>query len=423
MTFSLFQFGCLLQLFIYSSQGGAAVEDSATARSSCGAEFVDSFSNRTNETCLIDSSSSKISESSYKVGAPASRVPDELGSDMGEPQTLDSERKSEILDRIAKARVYMEKVAIDDKYDNVRGMCKNSHTSCAAWAVMGECEANSGYMTVNCAPVCESCEQLHLETRCPMDPDAIDALYPGDLDKMFQDIATNPDFQQYEPKVLSRPDYAPGDSAETADYQLGPWMVVFDNAMSGEEADRLVELGGIEGYKHSASAGKIKEDGTETAQTHSGRTSTNAWCKDGCYDDPTARGVMDRIANITGTPEMNSEYLQLLRYEAGQFYQIHNDYIPYLRQRPAGVRILTFYFYLNDMEEKDGGGTQFPKLNLAVTPKKGRAVLWPSVLNNDPNVEDSRTDHGGMPVLSGVKYGANAWIHQRDFKTPERKGC
>jgi prolyl 4-hydroxylase len=531
MPFSLFQLGCLLQLFIYSSQGGVVVEDSATAG---GAEVLGSVSNRTNETCLLEDSSSyekkvddiEISESSYKVGASASCVPDELGSDMGESQTLLSGHTNEILDRIAKARVYMEMVAVDDKYDKVRGICKNSHALCARWAELGECEANSGYMTVNCAPVCESCEQLHVETRrlmdpgapasrgsdelgsgmgesqrldtehtpeildriakarvymemvagddkydkvrgicknshascalwavlgdcettakymtvncapvcesceqldaetrCPIDPDAIDALYPGDLDKMFEDITTNPDFQQYEPKVLSRPEYAPGDSSETADYQLGPWMVVFDNAMSGEEADRLVELGGIEGYKLSASAGKMKEDGTEMKNTNSGRTSTNTWCRNDCYDDPTARAVMNRIANITGTPEMNSEYLQLLRYEEGQFYQIHNDYIPYQLQRPQGSRILTFFLYLNDMEEKDGGGTHFPKLNLTITPKKGRAVLWPSVLNNDPNMKDARTDHGGMPVFSGVKYGANAWIHQRDFKTPDSKGC
>jgi prolyl 4-hydroxylase len=429
MTFSLFQLGCLLQLIlIYSSQGGVVVDDSATA---CGSCHMAHLSNQTNEIRLFEISVSASdkeedignSKSSYNVGAPASLVPDELGSDMGEPQALASELTPEILDRIAKARVYMEMVAVDDKYDKVRGVCKNSHPLCAQWAVTGYCETTAAYMMLNCAPVCESCEQLHLETRCPMDPDAIDTLYPGDLDKMFEHITTNPGFQQYEPKVLSRPDYAPGDSAETVDYQLGPWIVVFDNVMSGEEADRLVELGGIEGYKLSASAGKIKEDGTETASTNKGRTSTNAWCIEECYADPTARAVMDRIANITGTPETNSEYLQLLRYEEGQFYQIHNDYIPYQRERPQGARILTFYFYLNDMEEKAGGGTHFPKLNLTVTPKKGRAVLWPSVLNNDPNSIDARTDHGGMPVLGGVKYGVNAWIHQRDFKTAHSKSC
>jgi hypothetical protein len=41
---------------------------------------------------------------------------------------------SEILDRIAS--VYMEMVAVDrDKYDKVRGICKNSHVIARLWAV------------------------------------------------------------------------------------------------------------------------------------------------------------------------------------------------------------------------------------------------------------------------------------------------
>ena len=76
---------------------------------------------------------------------------------------------------------------------------------------------------------------------------------------------------------------------------------------------------------------------------------------------------MQRIENITGVPEVNSENLQLLRYEKNQFYQTHSDFIPYQIDRPTGVRVLTFYIYLNDVEE--GGGTNFPELNLTVTPK------------------------------------------------------
>jgi prolyl 4-hydroxylase len=130
---------------------------------------------------------------------------------------------------------------------------------------------------------------------------------------------------------------------------------------------------------------------------------------------------MERIENITGIPEANSENLQILQYEKSQFYQTHNDYIGYQKERPCGVRVLTFYFYLADVEE--GGGTNFPKLNMTVQPKRGRAVLWPSVNDADPNTKDARSDHQALPVIKGVKYGANAWIHMRDFKTPNSKGC
>jgi len=130
---------------------------------------------------------------------------------------------------------------------------------------------------------------------------------------------------------------------------------------------------------------------------------------------------MSRVENITGIPEPNSEYFQLLRYEQNQYYKTHSDYIAHQKNRPMGPRILTFYFYLNDVEE--GGGTNFPKLGATVTPKKGRAVLWPSVFDHKPTVKDPRSDHQAMPVIRGAKYGCNAWIHLRDFKTPNAKGC
>lgn len=115
--------------------------------------------------------------------------------------------------------------------------------------------------------------------------------------------------------------------------------------------------------------------------------------------------------------------IQLLKYEEGQFYRTHSDYIAFQQERQTGVRILTFYIYLNDVEE--GGGTNFPHVanNITVSPKLGRAVLWPSVYNHDPNRQDSRTEHQALPVIKGIKFGANAWIHQRDYKGPNKIGC
>jgi prolyl 4-hydroxylase len=79
---------------------------------------------------------------------------------------------------------------------------------------------------------------------------------------------------------------------------------------------------------------------------------------------------------------------------------------------------LTVFLYLNG-EGLKGGETDFPRLGLSVVPKKGRAVLWPSVFDHDPNHNDQRSDHQALPVLEGVKYGANAWIHLRDVKNDE----
>lgn len=131
--------------------------------------------------------------------------------------------------------------------------------------------------------------------------------------------------------------------------------------------------------------------------------------------------TLGKIEKLTGVPDANSEYLQLLKYEKGQFYRVHHDYIENDDGRPQGPRILTAFLYLNDVEK--GGGTNFPDLNLTVMPKKGRLLLWPSVLNEDPSKKDYSTRHQALDVEVGRKYGANGWIHLRNFKKPHEAGC
>ena len=84
-----------------------------------------------------------------------------------------------------------------------------------------------------------------------------------------------------------------------------------------------------------------------------------------------------------------------------------DDYIVYEDEKPQGPRILTVFFYLNDVDA--GGGTRFNTLNITVMPKRGRAVLWPSVRDELPMKKDKRTNHEALVVESGMKYGANVW--------------
>jgi hypothetical protein len=98
-------------------------------------------------------------------------------------------------------------------------------------------------------------------------------------------------------------------------------------------------------------------------------------------------------------------------------YKTHHDYIGDLSQEDEeqlGNRMLTVFIYLNEVEA--GGGTAFPGLNITVTPKVGRVVIWPSVLNDDPEEIDWRTEHEALPVESGMKYGANVWFRSRPFR-------
>ena len=138
---------------------------------------------------------------------------------------------------------------------------------------------------------------------------------------------------------------------------------------------------------------------------------------------------------VTRVPTNNSEFIQLLRYEACahprakecQFYRRHHDTIPELGKMQCGPRVYTFFLYLSDVEE--GGETEFPLIkrpsgiSVKVKPTRGTALVWPSVKNDDPTAQDPRTRHAALPVIKGTKFAANAWIHQFDYSEPNIWGC
>ena len=288
--------------------------------------------------------------------------------------------------------------------------CFNDHAQCTLWAARGECDSNPGYMHRSCAPACGTCGQ---GADCSWDASQPGIWHEkGDLDAMFLRILDTYD----NVTVHSGPAayVQPGRQA-----WIGPWVLTIDHFLTDDECDQLIALGAQRGYERSLDVGPNVAHGVYDGMESQTRTSTNAWCIKECFD--ATPELHQRMVDLTLIPMENHEYLQLLKYEVGQFYGAHHDYIAIQRHRAQGVRILTLFLYLNDVPA--GGGTRFPHMNLAVTPKKGRVLLWPSVWNDRPDDRDYRTEHEALPVLEGVKYGANAWVHQRDFKTPWKKGC
>ena len=241
---------------------------------------------------------------------------------MGVTQIIDAKRAKEIENRIAASQEYVNMISKDPKYSKLMEMCVNNHESCAFWSVLGECDNNpgasgkmlcllcrfvylssrfpgaAGYMKTKCAPACFSCDQLSVETRCPVNLTETPNIWEkGDVNKFFTNLTTMEEYKQYGVKVLSSPD------------MNGPWAVLLENFLSDEEADRLIELGAAEGYVRSSDVGKQKVDGSFDHHIGYGRTSHNSWCQTVCYKDPVAQRVIDRITNVTNIPEANSEYL------------------------------------------------------------------------------------------------------------------
>lgn len=162
-------------------------------------------------------------------------------------------------------------------------------------------------------------------------------------DKERQELADN-NMSEYSVVVLSRPSTKPAVTSNKASDKLPPWVIVFENFLTDEEADSMIQLGYKHEYKRSADVGKLKFDGTHENLENNRRTSENAWCSvhNGCRAEEIPQRLHDRMAKVMDIPPENSEDLQVLKYEVGQFYRTHHDYIPHQKHRQCGPRILTF---------------------------------------------------------------------------------
>jgi len=357
-------------------------------------------------------------------------------------QRAEGTKKEETVEVVKSMLEYME--SSDDFLSlpkTIKDLCENKNELCSFWAAIGECENNQSFMKIQCAPACRTCNLIDMETRCPRLPDAVPALKPGDLNAMFQRIVetapgnrtlTDEDRRQlaisetpeYSVTVHSRPSDYPLTKVDIdQDRKLPPWLITFENFLTEAECDALIQHGYESGYKRSEDVGSQGFGGTFSGKKSKGRTSENAWCstKSGCRQATVPQRVHNRMSTVLGIPADNSEDLQILKYEVGQFYNVHHDYIPHQRERQCGPRLLTFFLYLSDVEA--GGGTGFPTLGITVKPKKGRAVLWPSVYDSEPLTKDARFDHEAQPVNAGLKFGANSWVHMYDYQTPQSIGC
>eukprot|EP00040_Diaphanoeca_grandis_P001416 m.18466 g.18466 ORF g.18466 m.18466 type:complete len:409 (-) comp12039_c1_seq1:32-1258(-) len=283
---------------------------------------------------------------------------------------------------------------------------KDAVATCENWRDLGECRNNPSYVHQHCANTCQACRAMLPPTqKCVRHPDekpSIEA--PGGLNKMFERIIADPVINlAYDLKVMS----------------TEPYVLVFENFVTTEEGAAIKDS--MDGKWEASTV--VGEQG---ATKLSSRTSSTAWCTmSPCSRSSVHMEIQKRVAKLTGTDPQHMEFLQVLQYEKGQRYANHHDHIDpgTKKEKMPGPRLLTAFFYFSDAEPEDGGATKFTNLGFQVSPKVGRMVLWPSMMDEDSNVMDARTHHEAMVVNSGFKFAANLWIHQYDFKTPYGLGC
>ena len=186
-----------------------------------------------------------------------------------------------------------------------------------------------------------------------------------------------------------------------------PLIYTLDDYLTDAECQHFIELS-----KNKLERAKVSDNkGGFISKERSG---SNCWISHN-FDKLTIE-IKKKIANKVNHPLENAENFQIIHYDQTQEYRRHYDSWDHdyseksLRcLKYGGARLLTALCYLNDVEE--GGGTNFPRLNLTVEAKKGRIVVFENTLK-DSHDKHPLSEHADMPVLKGEKYAFNLWFRE-----------
>jgi len=229
----------------------------------------------------------------------------------------------------------------------------------------------------------------------------------GDESRLLSEYRTGDEYLNMTLKVLS----------------CAPRAFEIENFLSEAEVDHILHLADITPMSLSLTS---SNDELVAKQKSTTRTSRNTWIereKDSVIDSIYRRsanllGIDEKLMRDRGHKESErsiGESLQLVHYDREQQYTAHHDFAYAPIEDPLQkVRFSTLLLYLN--EGMGGGETEFPRWfngntsdGLKVTPKKGKAVLFYSMLP-DGNMDDL-SQHSANPITKGEKMLINLWVH------------
>ncbi|HMI40709.1 MAG TPA: 2OG-Fe(II) oxygenase [Sphingomicrobium sp.] len=121
-------------------------------------------------------------------------------------------------------------------------------------------------------------------------------------------------------------------------------------------------------------------------------------------EDPAVHALNRRVAAASSSNYDCGEALQVLRYQPGQEYRPHFDFVASATNR----RMMTALIYLN--EAYDGGATSFVQTDTRFKGSTGDMFLFHNA--GPDGGPDPMSEHAGLPVTNGVKYLATRWIRE-----------
>lgn len=187
-----------------------------------------------------------------------------------------------------------------------------------------------------------------------------------------------------------------------------PRVVVFGDFLSADECAQLMALA-----EPRLSRSETVVNATGGSEINAARTSQGMFFNRG--ENELCQRIEARIAALLQWPVENGEGIQILRYAPGAEYRPHYDYFdPHQPGTPSillrgGQRVGTLVMYLNTPSA--GGATTFPDAGMTVHAVAGAAVFFSYPLPTP----QTKTLHGGAPVVDGEKWVATKWLREGRF--------
>jgi prolyl 4-hydroxylase len=241
--------------------------------------------------------------------------------------------------------------------------------------------------------------------------DALEATLRDHLAQVHAEKTALPKMAVPVPEIADSPLYVDAGDRRVSvlSSMKNPSIVVFGNVLSDEECQALVAAA-----KPRLARSLTVEKKTGGEELNADRTSYGMFFRRD--ETELIARVERRLAALCNWPVENGEGLQVLHYKPGAEYKPHYDYFdpkepgtPTILKR-GGQRVATIIMYLSEPEK--GGGTVFPDVNLEVAPKRGNAVFF----SYDVAHPNSKSLHGGAPVIAGEKWIATKWLRQGRFE-------
>ena len=193
-----------------------------------------------------------------------------------------------------------------------------------------------------------------------------------------------------------------------------PYIGTLDNFLTDSEIDYVLNVD-----QDLLHPGLVSGVAGKEVSEH--RTSWNTRLPSGT--DPVLIQIANKLCSLIKRHPNTMEELSLIRYRPGEYYLPHVDAYDYrygniTDDLHMSQRVLTVIMYLND--DYLGGHTNFPELDISITPKKGRALLFHNVREN-ANFANPLSKHQGQEVTQGTKwllmamFRLDALDHNRDI--------